>query len=133
MRAHFEGALCVEIMGGGRDIVLIEPFAFVDAGGYRWEVHEGTRVDGSSNPRWLWPLIGSPFVGKHRRASVPHDLYCRERIRTWQATHKMYHEAMIIDGVPDGEADRKLWFLMRFGPRWPAPQPQMHAREIKEP
>ena len=102
-----------------------EPLTFVDSWGIRWEVRAGTSIDGSSIPRVLWPLTGSPFVGLHRWASIPHDLFCRIRTMPWKATHQMYYDAMIISGVPDAQARRKRRALMHFGPRWPTPQNQM--------
>lgn len=121
MRAHYEGPLHVSVLGDGREMQLLSPFAFVDHSGYRWEVYAGTRIDGSSIPRLLWWLVGSPYVGKHRWASVPHDLYCRVRVRSADDTHRMYHEAMLVAGVPGAEADRKYRWLRQFGPTWPDP------------
>jgi hypothetical protein len=125
MIARWEGVPVVEWLEDGRMMKMVAPLVFIDSWGIRWEVREGTSVDGSSIPRALWPLTGSPFVGLHRWASVPHDLFCRIRTMPWIATHQMYYDAMIISGVSHGEAARKRWVLMRFGPRWPTPQKQM--------
>jgi len=116
---HFEGRPRVEWpAGNGRAMQLIEPFVFVDKTGYRWEVFKGTIIDGSSVPRILWPIIGSPYCGLHREASIPHDLYCRIRIRSCEDTHRMYYNAMLVAGVPSGRARRKYNAVQVFGPRW---------------
>lgn len=116
--AHFEGPLDVRMLDDGFEMELLRDFVFVDSRGVRWEVPKKTMINGSDIPKQLWMFSGSPFTGKHRKASVPHDLYCRIRERTWQETHRMYFEACIIAGVSDSEAKRKLWGMMRFGPRW---------------
>ena len=119
--AYFQGRICVEWLADGRLMRLHEPFVFVDSRGRRWSVHAGTHINGSSIPRMIWPLTGSPFVGRHRMASVPHDLFCRIRTRSAEDTHAMYREACLVAGCSSGEARRKAWAVRTFGPWWPEP------------
>jgi len=43
--------------------------------------------DGASLPVWAWPLIGSPFTGKYRKAAVIHDTLCFVKDRTPRECH----------------------------------------------
>lgn len=106
--------------GEPREMILIEGLTFVDYAGEAWPVPSGARIDGASIPRVLWALIGSPFTGLYRRASVPHDYYCNVRTRSWIATHKMFFHGMVADGVDPCEAARLYKAVYLFGPRWDA-------------
>lgn len=101
-----------------REMVLLEGLTFVDPAGEAWPVPSGARIDGASIPRVLWALIGSPFTGLYRRASVPHDYYCVVRTRPWRAVHKMFFHGMVADGVDPCEAARLYKAVYLFGPRW---------------
>jgi hypothetical protein len=61
--------------GQDRYMKLIEPFW------YKGKVMDVTvpanyRIDGASIPRALWTLVGSPYTGEYRRASIVHDKAC---------------------------------------------------------
>jgi hypothetical protein len=62
--------------GPDRGMRLIDAFWFDDMAGKRWSAPAGTRVDGASIPRPLWALVGSPYTGEYRRASIVHDVAC---------------------------------------------------------
>lgn len=106
-----------------RKMELLSDFAFVDKYGVKWEAMKGTVVDGSSIPRWLWPFIGSPFVGMHRRASVLHDPACVIKNRPYEQVHQMYEDACIADGVIEAKAKTMHKAIKLGGPRW-KPHPQ---------
>lgn len=108
---------------GPRKMRLHEAFTFVDAASRVWVAPAGTIVDGASIPRAFWRAFGPPFVGLYRYASVVHDYYCVSQTRTWQDTHKMFHEACIAGGVGRRKARMMYWSVRNFGPRWPAPTP----------
>lgn len=59
-----------------RKMRLIEDFWFRDPRGKKWGAHKGDEVDGASIPRALWTLLGSPYTGDYRRASIVHDRAC---------------------------------------------------------
>jgi len=62
-----------------RRMKLIDPFAFTDPRGKDWKVPAGyDQMNGASIPRPLWSLIGTPFTGDYRRASIVHDHACDE-------------------------------------------------------
>jgi hypothetical protein len=62
--------------------------------------------------------MGSPFVGKFRRATVFHDVECERRARPWQDVHRMFFDAMIEDGVDEAKAWLMYKAVNDFGPRW---------------
>ncbi|HEV2745996.1 MAG TPA: DUF1353 domain-containing protein [Allosphingosinicella sp.] len=55
---------------------LLEDFWFLDGSGHEWRAPRSTKVDGASIPRALWTLVGSPYTGEYRRASIVHDVAC---------------------------------------------------------
>lgn len=101
-----------------RDMIVLETVRFTDSAGQVWEAPQGSLVDGASIPRFFWRVIGSPFVGFYRRPSVIHDVYCVTRTRPWQDVHRMFHEAMLADGVSREKAAAMFDAVWRFGPRW---------------
>jgi len=61
-----------------RRMKLIEPFWFRDPDGKQWDAPAGSVIDGASIPRELWTIVGSPYTGDYRRASIVHDLACAD-------------------------------------------------------
>lgn len=59
-----------------RRMELTEAFWFRDRAGLQWDAAKGTKIDGATIPRALWTLVGSPYTGDYRRASVVHDVAC---------------------------------------------------------
>lgn len=127
---HFSGPVRVEWTCDGRYMQLLEPLVYVDSCGRRWTAPAGYRTDGASIPRFFWRVIGSPFVGKYRRAAVIHDVYCSEgkklkknkvligKDRKSPAIHKLFHEMMLTDGTSRLRA-RVMYLAVRIcGPRF---------------
>jgi hypothetical protein len=119
-RGEFIGTLVLEDIDetAGRNFKLREPFAYRDPDGLVWEAKAGTVIDGASIPRPLWTIVGSPYTGLYRRASVIHDYYCMTRERQWEAVHKAFYDAMITAGVGPQQAKLMYYAVYRFGPRW---------------
>jgi hypothetical protein len=116
--ARFEGAPSVELLDDGRNVRLTADLTFYDVEETRWAVPAGAEVDGASIPRAFWSVIGSPLTGPYRNASIIHDWYCDRRTRTWQATHRVFFDAMIVSGVPELQA-KIMYYAVRWrGPRW---------------
>src|SRR4249920_824867 len=59
-----------------RNMRLLKEFSFTDPDARKWAAPVGTVVDGASIPRALWTIVGSPYTGDYRRASVVHDVAC---------------------------------------------------------
>lgn len=99
-------------------MTLLNRFAFVDDAQRVWHVPAMARVDGASIPQFAWSILGSPFVGRYRKASVVHDWYCDIRSREWKATHRMFYEAMRTSKVSGAKARIMYAAVYYAGPRW---------------
>jgi hypothetical protein len=98
---------------------LIEDFAYTDPSGLVWCARAGRRVDGASIPSVFWgPLIGSPYVGDFRRASVVHDIACDDKPYTSDKAHLMFYHAMRCDGASEWLAKTLYTAVKLFGPQW---------------
>jgi hypothetical protein len=122
-QGSFTGRVVVEWLTGQnpeRDMRLIEPFSYTDPKGKKWSVPAGAVINGASIPPSLWSVVGSPYTGSYRRASVIHDYYCGTRSETWQDVHRMFYYAMIAGGVDTIQA--KVFYAAVYGggPRWKA-------------
>lgn len=102
----------------GRHMRLLQPFGYVGPGGDEWPVPKGATVDGASIPRPVWALIGGPFEGRYRNASVVHDWYCDVRTRPWREVHRMFFNGMLAAGVSESQARLMYYAVYAGGPRW---------------
>jgi Protein of unknown function (DUF1353) len=118
MAARFLNSPVVKLLPDGRNIQLINDMTFIDEAGTNWLVPADSVVDGASIPRPFWSLIGGPLEGKYRDASIVHDFYCDRRTRTWEATHRVFYEAMIVSGVETSKAKIMFFAVWWMGPRW---------------
>lgn len=96
---------------------LLEDVVFTDSKGVKWVAKSGALIDGSSIPRFLW-VWKSPFIGMHRRASVIHDVYCKNKIRPHKATHRVYKEMILFDGTSRFDASAMYRAIRIGGPKW---------------
>jgi hypothetical protein len=102
----------------GRTMTLERPFGYEDPRGLVWPALAGAVIDGASIPRAFWSLIGGPFEGRFRNASVVHDVACTTRDRDWQGVHRMFYEACRCGGVAAVQAKTMYFAVHHFGPRW---------------
>jgi hypothetical protein len=117
---HFSGdpkTLWQTEEGEDRHMTLLEDFWFSDPAGRRWPAERDyDRMDGASIPRPLWSLIGSPYTGDYRRASIVHDKACEgspsqaER----RAADRMFYHACRTGGCSVWEATL-LYIGVRIG------------------
>jgi hypothetical protein len=105
-------------LADGRHMQLVEPITYTQQDGAAWPVPALAIVDGASIPQPFWSIIGGPFEGQYRDASVVHDYYCDVQTRAWQTTHRMFYEGMRCSGVPIVKAKIMYYAVYRFGPRW---------------
>jgi len=77
----WKGEVRTEWLSDGRSMRLLENVSFTDSEGVEWFACTGDVVNGADIPWFLWRLFGSPFVGLFRRASVIHDVYCKNKSR----------------------------------------------------
>lgn len=115
---RFEGEVVALWDADGRRMQLREPFSYIDSTDRRWTAPAGTVVDGASIPAAFWSLIGGPFSGKYRNASVVHDIGCDEMLASWEDVHWMFYEACRCAGVDEFQAKTMYYAVYHFGPRW---------------
>lgn len=103
-----------------RRMQLLDAFTFTDAAGRVWDAPKGHRVDGASIPRSLWTMVGSPYTGDYRRASILHDVNCDRHPQDGpdrRAGDEMFYAACRAGGC--GRLEAKLLFLgVRLGSSW---------------
>jgi hypothetical protein len=116
----------------GRKMRLVEPFAYEDPEGVRWDAPAGSVVDGASIPQIAWTVIGGPFEGLYRNASVIHDVACVNQSRPWRNVHKAFYNAMLASAVRRVKAKIMYAAVFHFGPRW-ADAPPRTLREEQFP
>lgn len=115
---RFVGDVVARWSDNGRDMTLVEPFAYVDPRDARWDAPAGAVVNGASIPQAFWSLICGPFEGQFRHASVVHDVACEARDREWRQVHRMFYEACRCGGVAVAKAKAMYYAVWHFGPRW---------------
>lgn len=100
-----------------RRMTIEENFRFTDPEGKAWEVPSGYCVDGASIPRALWTLVGSPYTGDYRRASIVHDKACddaKNKYNARRAADRMFYHACRAGGCSPSEASL-LYLGVRLG------------------
>jgi len=115
---HYVGHVKIELGGNGRDATLLENFVYIDPKGHTWGAPAGWKIDGASIPRPFWSIIGGPFEGKYRDASVIHDVACDQRNMAWKEVHQMFYNAMRCSGTEERQAKIMYYAVYHFGPRW---------------
>jgi hypothetical protein len=99
---------------------LLEDFTYVDHTGERWAAVTNDTVDGATIPKAFWSIVGGPYEGKYRAASVVHDAACVRKTRPWQRSHQMFYEASLAGGVKRSLAKWMYAAVYIGGPRWGA-------------
>jgi hypothetical protein len=105
----------------GRNMILETELRYTDPKGEVWVAPAGSVTDGASIPRYLWSLIGGPFEGQYRNASVLHDAAYEKKNRPWQDCDRMFYYAMRCSGVNALEAKTMFYALYKFGHHWKFP------------
>ena len=102
----------------GLTMVVLTELRYTDPYGEVWVAPVGSRVNGASVPRAFWGLIGGPFEGKYRNASVLHDVAYEEQARPWEEADRMFYNAMRCSGVGTVTAKTMYYALRRHGRHW---------------
>jgi len=76
-------------------------------------------------------VIGPPFVGAYRRASVVHDYYCEIMAEPWPDVHLMFYEASLAAGVDDLTAKLMYAAIYGAGPRWAEADPGVRGAKAR--
>ncbi|MGI9089131.1 MAG: DUF1353 domain-containing protein [Chthoniobacterales bacterium] len=115
---HFSGPIETRWENDGLNMVLLQELRYTDPYGEVWVAPAGSRVNGASIPRAFWSLIGGPFEGKYRNASVLHDVAYEKQARSWEAADLMFYNAMRCSGVGVVTAKTMYYALRRHGRHW---------------
>lgn len=115
---RFQGRVALELMDDGRNAKLLEDFVYYDSNNVDWKAPKNSIVNGASIPRLFWTVIGGPFEGKYRNASVIHDVACEKQTRPWRATHEAFYKASRFAGTSEKLAKIMYAAVFHFGPRW---------------
>jgi Protein of unknown function (DUF1353) len=119
---HYSGYVEARWENDGRNMTLLSELRYTDPRGAVWIAPAGSVVDGASIPRSLWSLMGGPFEGKYRNASVLHDVSYGQKTKPWQECDRMFYDAMRCSGVGAAEAGTMYYALRKFGHHWKAPK-----------
>jgi hypothetical protein len=115
---YYSGAPVTKWDPDGRTMTLLSELRYTDPKGEVWVAPAGSVVDGASIPRSLWSVMGGPFEGKYRNASVLHDVSYDQHNRPWQECDRMFYNAMRCSGVGKVEAGTMYYALYKFGHHW---------------
>src|ERR1700726_72399 len=119
---YYSGYVEARWENDGRNMVLLRELRYTDPQGVTWIAPVGSEVDGASIPRSLWSIMGGPFEGKYRNASVLHDVAYDQHNKPWQECDRMFYNAMRCSGVSAVEAKTMYYSLYKFGHHWKAPR-----------
>jgi len=84
-----------------RQMRVLQDFSFTDPSLKVWPAPRGSVVDGASIPRALWTIVGSPYTGDYRRASIVHDIACdnaEQDTKKRRAADRMFFHACRTGG-----------------------------------
>ena len=117
---HFEGEIVTKWTTPDREMQLMQDFVYIDPRGKRWLAPADSMIDGASIPSVFWSVIGGPFEGPYRAASVVHDVACVSQQEKWEDVHQMFYEACRCSQLGEGKARTMYWAVYKYGPRWSA-------------
>src|SRR5438132_3145395 len=103
-----------------RRMEVLEDFRFTDPAGVVWDAPKASIVNGASIPRPLWTVVGSPYTGDYRRASIVHDVACDRAagdVDRRRAADRMFFHACRAGGCSVREATL-LYMGVRLGSAW---------------
>lgn len=115
---YFTGVPVTQWNADGRSMTLLRQFRYTDPKGMVWVAPAGSVIDGASIPRTLWSLMGGPFEGKYRNASILHDVAYTLQNRPPRECDRMFYDAMRCSGVGPIESKTMYYALLRFGWHW---------------
>jgi hypothetical protein len=71
---YYSGEPVTRWNSDGRNMTVVTELRYTDPKGEVWVAPAGSVTDGASIPRYLWSIMGGPFEGQYRNASVLHDV-----------------------------------------------------------
>jgi Protein of unknown function (DUF1353) len=120
-RGYYNGDPVTKWNPDGRTMTVLSELRYTDPQGVVWVAPIGSVVDGASIPRYLWSIMGGPFEGQYRNASVLHDVAYGEKKRPWRDCDRMFYYAMRCSGVNIVEAKTMYYAVYKFAHHWKFP------------
>jgi hypothetical protein len=120
-RGRFQGNIILEWVDDSPFVAtmrLVEKFSFQQANGKTWEVPAQATVDGRFAPPLFTRLMGHPFEGGFRKASIVYDHAVQDMTQPWEEAQRMFYEASIVEGVLPIEAKVMYMLMNAGGTRW---------------
>jgi len=105
---------------GHTEFKLLQPYTYKDKLGRSWTAPAGSVVNGASIPKAIWSWIGGPWSGRYRNAAVIHDWMCEKKIADSTTAHRIFHEALLVNGVSTFHARVMYEAVLLGGPQWNA-------------
>ena len=114
---HFSGTPKVELLSGGRNLRLVEDFAYVDLSKKTWGAPKDSIVDGASIPQVFWSVSGGPLEGQYRNASIIHDTACDRMTEPWEDVHLAFYNGCRCGGVGEYQAKVLIYGGLSLRPK----------------
>lgn len=118
----FVGSVTTRWLPDNRNMELLEEFRYIGPDTVTWIAPKGSIINGASIPQFAWSIIGGPYEGAYRNASVIHDVACEEKLRHWKEVHRAFFTAMKASDVGSLKAKLMYAAVYHFGPRWGLPR-----------
>lgn len=99
-----------------RNMQLVDGYSYTDPENNNWDAPKDSIINGASIPQELWSVVGSPYTGNYRNASVIHDVAC-DQANTKEDRKKadmMFYYACLAGGCPPNQA-RVFYVAVRIG------------------
>lgn len=102
---------------------------FIDAQGDHWTAPAKTLTDGASIPAVLATVMGDRQSREYLLAAALHDAFCgvgnedlaTYHTRPWEDVHRMFYEALLVNGTAPRTARIMYAAVYLGGPRWNNP------------
>ena len=99
INGYFPNPAQVQFGIDGRSVKLLTAFSYVRPNGKTITAPREFVADGAPIPRIFWRIIGSPFVGLYRDASIIHDYLYRVQTCSRAEADLIFLEGMKTSGV----------------------------------
>jgi Protein of unknown function (DUF1353) len=108
----------VKTSDDGMSAEVIDGLQYKEEGGRSWRIPSGAIVESRCFSTVLLALIGQPFEGLIKNASLLYNYFCLNQTRARDDVNGMFREAMLASGIQEGEVNVLYNAVVRFGPNW---------------
>ena len=116
----FEGRVVVEWLDDAfvPSVRTVEDFGFRQTKGKFWKVARGQVFNGKGMPPLFSDMVGSPYEGSFRKASMVYESATQRMTEKWDEAQRMFFEASVAEGVAPQDAKVMYLLLALQGSRW---------------